>query len=92
MANVIITLRIMPDSPDADLKRLESESRRLINEFSGETEMRVNVEPVAFGLKSVNITFVTDEKRGSTDELERQISELDGISSVEVTDVRRAVG
>ena len=33
-----------------------------------------------------------DEKKGSTDALEEKVKELEGVSSLEVTDVRRAVG
>jgi translation elongation factor aEF-1 beta len=50
------------------------------------------VQPVAFGLKSVNITFLMDEKKGGTDDLEAQITSVEGVNSVECTDVRRIVG
>ena len=45
-----------------------------------------------FGLKSLNLIFVMDEKKGSTDKLEDDISDIEGVQSVEVTDVRRAIG
>jgi translation elongation factor aEF-1 beta len=60
---------------------------------SAETaEKKVAIEPVAFGLKSLNITFVSDEEKGTTDEIESQIGEIEGVQSCEVTDVRRALG
>ena len=92
MANVVITLRIMPDSPDVDLKHLEKKVEALIKKFSGEEEMRVKEEPIAFGLNALDFTFVMDEKKGGTEELEKNISKLDNVSSAEVTDVRRTVG
>jgi elongation factor 1-beta len=92
MANVIITLKIMPTSPEVDLAAVEDSTKKLIVEFAGEGEMKIEQEPVAFGLKAVKFTFVSDEERGSTEELETKISELENVNSVEVTDVRRAIG
>lgn len=92
MANVVITLRVMPDSPEADLKHLEKRVVELIKKFSGEEQMRIAHVPIAFGLQAIDITFVMDEKKGGTEELEREISKIDNVSSAEVTDVRRAVG
>ncbi|MBN1645571.1 elongation factor 1-beta [Candidatus Woesearchaeota archaeon] len=93
MAVVIITLKIMPESPEVDLDRIKEDSIKLIQDFAGkEGDMRTDIQPVAFGLQSLNITFTSDEKKGSTDEVEKQIADLDGVNSVEVTDVRRAIG
>lgn len=92
MANVIVTLKIMPVSPDIDLAKIESEAKNKIISFAGEGDMRITQEPIAFGLKALNILFVMDEKKGSTESLEKEISTIEGVQSVEVTDVRRAVG
>lgn len=91
MAKMVITLKIMPESPDTDLDALEKKATELITKFSGEVGKKV-VEPVAFGLKSLSLIFVLDENVDSTDPLEAQINELDEVSSVEITDMRRAVG
>lgn len=82
----------MPESPEIDLNSLEEQAKKLIKEFTGETETKTLQEPVAFGLKALKITFVMDEAKGSTDELESKIKEVQGVNSVEVVDVRRAVG
>ena len=92
MATVIITLKIMPDSPETDLDKVKAESKEKIKDFCGETETKEEIQPVAFGLKALQIIFVMDEAKGSTDELEKNIADLEGIASVEVTDVRRAIG
>jgi elongation factor 1-beta len=92
MGTAIATLRIMPESPDIDLKRIEQEAIKLISAFSDERQKKVDVQPVAFGLKSVNITFLMDEKKGDTEPLEKQISEIEGVQSVEMTDIRRIIG
>ena len=92
MTNVIVTLKIMPTSPEVDLSKLEEEVQKHILEFAGEGETKVSEVPVAFGLKSVNIIFIMDESLGSPDALEDTIRGVEGVQSVEVTDVRRAIG
>jgi elongation factor 1-beta len=92
MAKAIISLKIMPVSPETDLDKIEGEAKAKIIDFAGETEFRIEQEPVAFGLKSVNIIFVMDESKGGTDPLEEELKKLEGVQSVEVTDVRRAIG
>jgi len=92
MANVIITLKIMPESPDVDLEELYSKVEPLLKDFTGEEQFRKEEEPVAFGLKALKITFVMDEAKGGTEEMEKKISALDKVNSVDVIDVRRAVG
>jgi len=92
MGTAIATLTIMPESPSIDLKHIEHEALKLITAFSDEREKRVDIKPVAFGLQSVNIVFLMDEKKGDTEKLEKQISEIAGVQSVECTDIRRIIG
>lgn len=92
MADVVITLKIMPESPEADIFLIEKKAKSEIKRFAGESQFKVAVEPVAFGLKSLNITFVMDESKGSTEKLEQKIKDIENVSSAEVVDVRRAIG
>ena len=92
MADVVITLKIMPESPEIDLDALKDESLALVKDFTGFDNHKIEIEPVAFGLKCMKLMFVMDEDKGATDELEEKISAIDGVTSVEVTDVRRAIG
>jgi len=91
MAEVIITLKIMPSSPEVDLTKITEEATKKVTAFEGEVGKTEEV-PLAFGLKSLNIIFVRDEAKGSTDALEDEIATIEGVQSVEVTDVRRAIG
>ena len=92
MASIIITLKIMPADPEVNLSRVEQKAIEEIKNFAGKTEIKRELEPVAFGLNALKITFVMDENIGSTDELEEKISRIEGVNSVEVVDVRRAIG
>lgn len=92
MAQVVVTLRIMPQNPGIDLSKLESEAKKEIVKFCSSQEFKTQIEPIAFGLKALDILFVMDESKGSTEALEHKISHIGGVESVEVTDVRRAIG
>lgn len=92
MARVVVTLRIMPQNLDTDLSKIEAQAKKEIIRFCNSQEFKTQIEPVAFGLKALNIFFVMDESKGSTEELEKKIAGIEGVESVEVTDVRRAVG
>lgn len=91
MADVIVTVKIMPTSPESRLDTIEEKAKHEIAEFGGEVG-KVDYEPIAFGLKALVLVFVMDESLGSTDELEEKIRAISGVQSVEVTDVRRAIG
>ncbi len=92
MADVIITLKVMPVSPEVDMTALEEKVKDKVKSFTGIDNIKSEIAPVAFGLKALNVTFVADEAKGSTDPLEEDIKSLDPVNDCEVTDVRRAVG
>lgn len=91
MARVIVTIEIMPESPDTNLETLQKQAEPKITAFGGGVG-KVVIEPVAFGLKVLKLFFIMDENKGSTEPLEKEISQIPGIASVTVTDVRRALG
>ena len=82
----------MPKEVNTDISVLESNAKKEIVSFCRSNEFRTRVQPIAFGLKALEIIFVMDENKGSTEELEKKISVIPGVESVEVTDVRRAIG
>ncbi len=94
MARIVITMKIMPSSPEADLDKIKEQAIEKIKEYTEEedTEMKTSYEEVAFGLKSINIIFVADESKGSTDKLEEKIKSIEDVNSAEVIDVRRTIG
>lgn len=91
MARVIITLKIMPAGVETDLEAVKVSAMKQIAEFGGEVG-KEEIEPIAFGLKCLKLTFIMDEDKGSTEDLESQIAELEGVNSVDCIDVRRALG
>lgn len=91
MAYVTVTLRIMPEDVEVDLNNIKSKIEHKIISFEGKI-VRIEEEPIAFGLKALKFAFTMNEKKGTTDPLEQDISSLEGVNSVEVIDVRRTLG
>jgi translation elongation factor aEF-1 beta len=92
MAYAIVTVKIMPESPDSDISNIEKEALAIVRSSNDNKETKVAIEPIAFGLNAVNITFVIDEKKGSPDPIAETIAKLPNVLSAEITDVRRAIG
>jgi elongation factor 1-beta len=93
MAVVVITLKIMPENPGIDMVELEKKAKEKIIEFTNDDgEMKVEIEPVAFGLNALKIIFVMEESLGSPDPLAENIENFDEVTSAEIVDVRRALG
>ena len=91
MARVVVTIKIMPEGVETDLEAIKLYAGKQIAEFGGEVG-KEEIEPIAFGLMCLKLTFIMDEDLGSTEDLEKQIEELDGVNSVDCIDVRRTIG
>ncbi len=91
MATVIVTVKLMPESADISLADIQKAAEQAITAFGAEPS-KADIEPVAFGLKALNLIFVMDEAKGSTEPLEAELAKVPGVASVQVTDVRRTLG
>jgi elongation factor 1-beta len=92
MGTAIVTIKIMPKSPEVDLTALEEKVKVEIASFAGEGETKIEIEPIAFGLKALKIIFIMDESLGSPDVLSEKVNEFEDVNSAEISDVRRAIG
>lgn len=90
-AYVIITLRIMPSSPEADLTHLQHHVAELVTKFAVKPG-QFETKPFAFGLKALEVTFMMEESKGSTEPLEEDIKKIHDVENVEVTRIDRALG
>ena len=91
MAKMFITIKIMPDDPERDLQEMRIKTKEVSDNFGAELLDKDEIEPVAFGLKALKLVFYLDENKGS-DDLANEIASIEGVSSAEVIDMRRAVG
>lgn len=88
---MVATLRIFPESPEIDLDSLEKTVKTLVPthmEFH-----KIERQPIAFGLTALDLfVLTTDDEKGDITPLEENIQNLENVSQVEVTDVRRTLG
>lgn len=89
MANVVVTFKIMPDSPDRDITLLRQNVGETLAKFG--KIYKDEVQPVAFGLNAMIFSVITPEKEGGTEPLEEAVKSVEGIADVQVTDVTRFV-
>ena len=83
MAEVAVTLRLMPEGSEVDLGQLEAAVRKKAKVHS------VSREPIAFGLESLNVIAVIEDAAGGTDPIEKALSSLPGVGSVQVVSLTR---
>ncbi len=87
MGEVLATIKMMPEGPDVDLEKIKLETG---NSMPSGTELhKIEEEPIAFGLVALNVMVVVDDAEGGTEEVEENLSKIEGIANIEVTDVRR---
>ena len=90
MAIAAVILRIMPESPDTDLKAIEDQAKKDM-EKEGAQNISFQQEDIAFGLKAILMKMAWPEQK-DTDIIENKVQEIKGVSSVKIEDYRRAFG
>lgn len=90
MGIAAIKLKIMPSSPQADLKKLIEKAEKKITELKGKVSKTETV-PIAFGLNAIFITIAWPEEQDN-EILETELANIGDISSVQIIDFRRAFG
>lgn len=90
MGTALITINLMPSSPEVDLEKLKEEAKKVIEENKG-TKTRFEEIPIAFGLKSVHAFFDLDESN-ELEPIENALEKIENISSIKMIDMRRAFG
>ncbi|MEM4605979.1 MAG: elongation factor 1-beta [Candidatus Pacearchaeota archaeon] len=89
MGKVLITYKIMPESPETNLEKLKKEIKENFEKNKGKV-LSITEQPIAFGLKSLNFIVMLDENEESAP-LEDSIKKIKEVSSVDVIDYRRAL-
>ncbi len=82
MGNVGIIYKLMPEELETDLDGIMKKIRSDIPE--GVTINSISKKPVAFGLFSLELQAILDDKKGGGDQLENFLEGLEGVSSVTV--------
>jgi len=90
MGVAAVKIKIMPNSPEIDIKEIEQDVRDLI-EKQGVKNPQFEIQPIAFGLNAIIVMFGWPEEK-ELEELEEKLRKIKNVSSVQLIDIRRAVG
>lgn len=90
MTDMLVTMKFMPESPEVDLDAIKAKASELITAKEG-TMAKDELEPIAFGLKALKLTFTIDETK-DLDPIEEEVSGIEGVNSVQIVDMRRTLG
>jgi len=83
MADVAVTIMLMPEGTEVDLGKLEKEARARARVHS------VSKEPIAFGLEALKIIALVEDAEGGTDPLEKALASIPGVGNVRVVGLTR---
>ena len=86
MGKVVALVRIMPESVDVDMEKLEADLRKKLPSIQD-----VGVEPIAFGLKALKIAVIVEDNEGGTDAVEQALAAVPGVSQAETVCVNRMI-
>lgn len=90
MTVVAVKIKVMPESPETNMKELEENIGEMLIE-NGVKNPRFEIHPIAFGLKALVVMFGWPEDE-ELEALEGELDEVEGVGSIEVVDIRRAIG
>jgi elongation factor 1-beta len=87
MGEVVATIKLMPESPDEDLVKIKE---NVVKSIPSEAELhKIEEEPIAFGLVALLVMVVVSDAEGGTEKVEENLSQIEGVTSIEVVDIRR---
>ena len=81
----------MPKGLEVDLEKLKNQIKEKVESFESGVFNEAKEEPIAFGLKALIVTIALSEDEES-DAVEKALSKIEDVSSVELIDYRRVVG
>lgn len=89
MAIASLKIKIMPETAEKieEIKKSVIENLTKLNAKNISFEL----EPIAFGLKAIIATFAWPEQQ-ETEQAENAIRQVEGVSSLDIIDYRRAFG
>ena len=82
MGQVAITFKVMPESLETDIKQVKKEIHEKLDNVRDIKEM-----PIAFGLVALEVLIVMPDAAGGTDQIEKTILSIAGVSDVETSDI-----
>lgn len=86
MGKVVVTMRVMPKTVEVDLDKLKDDVKNALKDkVLGEVGFKK--VPIAFGLVSLEVTFMMTEQEGGTDPAEKAVSQIPNVQGADVIEV-----
>jgi translation elongation factor aEF-1 beta len=79
--------KLMPSSPEADIKEIEEKAKKIVEEFGG-TNKEYSTEPIAFGLKALIVFFFYPDDK-NTEPLIEKFQSIENVQSATLIDMRK---
>ena len=79
--------KLMPTSPEVNLKNIEESAKKIVEEFGGKNK-EYSIEDIAFGLKAVIVFFFYSDDK-NIDSIEPKFSKIKDVASVQLIDMRK---
>lgn len=87
MAKVLAQMKVFPSEVDVDLKKLQEQ---LSNHLPKDASiLKVQEEPIAFGLVALVVTILMAEKDGVIEQVEKAIADTPNVGEVQTIAVGR---
>lgn len=90
MGVVAVKIKIMPSSPEINIEELKDRIKKFLEERDVK-KPQFEIQPIAFGLKALIAMFGWPEEKG-LEGLEEAMGKIQDVNSVDLLDIRRAVG
>jgi elongation factor 1-beta len=79
MGDVALIVKIMPESPEVDLKALEERIRTTVPETRD-----VQKEPIGFGLSALKVAIIVPDSAGAPEKVEDALRAIQDVESAEI--------
>lgn len=88
--DLIVVFKIMPEDAEVSPQKLGEQALATVKKIQPDAKVQnIEFKPVAFGLKSVNVTVLMSDAAGGPDALEEAFSGLEGVGSASVAEMGR---
>jgi elongation factor 1-beta len=85
--NVAANVRIMPTGVEINLEEIRKSVEMIVSKYGKLNSSEI--KPIAFGLKSLEVMLLLNDKEGGMEEIEAQIAKIKGVNGVEILEVTR---
>ena len=88
--DLIVVFKLMPEGAEIDVKDLGQRALDAVKKVQPDAKVQnVEFKPIAFGLRSVEVTVLMNDGAGGPDALEEAFNGIEGVGSASVAEMGR---